>query len=43
MQVDPIHQFQIKNLLPMVNVGGHAINFTNSCSCSSSSAPFRRC
>jgi F-type H+-transporting ATPase subunit a len=30
MQVDPIHQFQIKNLLPMANMGGHAINFTNS-------------
>jgi F-type H+-transporting ATPase subunit a len=30
MQIDPIHQFQIKNLIPMVNIGGHQIDFTNS-------------
>jgi F-type H+-transporting ATPase subunit a len=30
MQVDPIHQFQIQNLTPMVTVGGHQIAFTNS-------------
>src|SRR5579863_6130309 len=30
MQVDPIHQFQIKNLMPMVSMGGHQIDFTNS-------------
>jgi len=30
MQVDPIHQFQINNLLPMINMGGHQIAFTNS-------------
>jgi len=27
---DPIHQFQIKNLVPIANVGGHEIAFTNS-------------
>ena len=30
MQVDPIHQFQIKNLIPMATMGGHQISFTNS-------------
>jgi F-type H+-transporting ATPase subunit a len=30
MHIDPIEQFQIKNLLPLVNVGGHQIAFTNS-------------
>jgi F-type H+-transporting ATPase subunit a len=30
MQLDPIHQFQINNLLPMGRFGGHAFNFTNS-------------
>jgi F-type H+-transporting ATPase subunit a len=30
MQVDPIHQFQIHDMLPMMNVGGHEIAFTNS-------------
>jgi F-type H+-transporting ATPase subunit a len=30
MQIDPIHQFQINNLTPMINLGGHQIAFTNS-------------
>ena len=30
MTVDPIHQFQIHNLVPMVSIGGHQIAFTNS-------------
>ena len=30
MQIDPIHQFEIKTLLPMMNVGGHQISFNNS-------------
>ncbi len=30
MQVDPIHQFEIKNLLPLVKVAGHQFHFTNS-------------
>jgi F-type H+-transporting ATPase subunit a len=30
MQLDPIEQFQIKNLVPMMSVGGHQIAFTNS-------------
>ena len=30
MQVDPIHQFQIENLMPMVSMGGRDISFTNS-------------
>ncbi len=30
MQVDPIHQFQIENLMPMTSMGGHDISFTNS-------------
>ncbi len=30
MQLDPIEQFQIKNLMPMLSMGGHQIAFTNS-------------
>ncbi|HXW40385.1 MAG TPA: F0F1 ATP synthase subunit A [Xanthobacteraceae bacterium] len=30
MQVDPIHQFEIKNLLPLANIAGHQFHFTNS-------------
>jgi F-type H+-transporting ATPase subunit a len=30
MQVDPIHQFEIRNWLPLFNLGRHEINFTNS-------------
>jgi F-type H+-transporting ATPase subunit a len=30
MHVDPIHQFQIKALIPLVEVGAHHLNFTNS-------------
>jgi F-type H+-transporting ATPase subunit a len=30
MQIDPIEQFQIKNLVPMLSIGGHQIAFTNS-------------
>ena len=30
MQVDPIHQFEIKNFWPLFNLGGHQISFTNS-------------
>jgi len=30
MQVDPIHQFEIRNFLPLFNVGEHQISFTNS-------------
>jgi F-type H+-transporting ATPase subunit a len=30
MTVDPIHQFQIHNLVPIVTIGGHDIAFTNS-------------
>jgi F-type H+-transporting ATPase subunit a len=30
MQVDPIHQFQIHNWLPLLNLGRHQISFTNS-------------
>jgi F-type H+-transporting ATPase subunit a len=30
MHIDPIEQFQIKNLLPIANIGGHQIAFTNS-------------
>jgi F-type H+-transporting ATPase subunit a len=30
MQVDPIHQFQIKQMFPMVDLGGRHIDFTNS-------------
>ena len=30
MTIDPIHQFQIKNLLPVLSLGGHDISFTNS-------------
>lgn len=30
MQISPVEQFQIKNLVPILNVGGHQIAFTNS-------------
>jgi F-type H+-transporting ATPase subunit a len=30
MTVDPIHQFQINNLVPIITIGGHQIAFTNS-------------
>jgi F-type H+-transporting ATPase subunit a len=30
MHIDPIEQFQVKNLLLLLNVGGHQIAFTNS-------------
>jgi F-type H+-transporting ATPase subunit a len=30
MQVDPIHQFEIKNFFPVFHIGGHQISFTNS-------------
>jgi F-type H+-transporting ATPase subunit a len=30
MQINPIEQFEIKNLMPMVTMGGHDIAFTNS-------------
>src|SRR5215475_5704973 len=30
MQIDPIEQFQIHNMVPMMNVGGREIAFTNS-------------
>ena len=30
MTIDPIHQFQIHNLVPIFNLGGHEIAFTNS-------------
>ena len=30
MHIDPIEQFQIRNLIPLVNIGGHQIAFTNS-------------
>jgi F-type H+-transporting ATPase subunit a len=30
MQVDPIHQFEIKNWVPLFNLGSHEISFTNS-------------
>jgi F-type H+-transporting ATPase subunit a len=30
MQIDPIHQFQIHNWLPLFHVGEHQISFTNS-------------
>jgi F-type H+-transporting ATPase subunit a len=30
MQVDPIHQFQIHDIVPMLNIGGRDIAFTNS-------------
>jgi F-type H+-transporting ATPase subunit a len=30
MQVDPIHQFEIKDLWPIGHLGGHEISFTNS-------------
>ena len=30
MQVDPIHQFQIKDYFPVFHIGGYQISFTNS-------------
>jgi F-type H+-transporting ATPase subunit a len=30
MTIDPIHQFRIENLMPMMTMGGHDISFTNS-------------
>src|ERR1700761_5351276 len=30
MHIDPIEQFQSRNLLPLFNIGGHQIFFTNS-------------
>jgi F-type H+-transporting ATPase subunit a len=30
MTIDPIHQFEIRSILPVVNIGGHEIAFTNS-------------
>jgi F-type H+-transporting ATPase subunit a len=30
MQINPVEQFQIKNLVPMLNMGGHQIALTNS-------------
>jgi F-type H+-transporting ATPase subunit a len=30
MQINPTEQFQIKNLMPMISMGGHEIAFTNS-------------
>src|ERR1700689_509275 len=30
MQIDPIHQFEIHDMVPMINMGGHQIAFTNS-------------
>jgi F-type H+-transporting ATPase subunit a len=30
MTLDPIHQFQIHDLIPIVSIGGHQIAFTNS-------------
>ena len=30
MRIDPIHQFEIKDLFPVINLGGYQINFTNS-------------
>ena len=30
MQVDPIHQFEIKNFWPVFHLGGYEISFTNS-------------
>ncbi len=30
MQIDPIHQFEINNLMPFGTVGGHQLHFTNS-------------
>jgi F-type H+-transporting ATPase subunit a len=30
MKIDPIHQFQIKDMMPMMNMGGHDFAFTNS-------------
>jgi hypothetical protein len=30
MQVDPIHQFEIKDFFPVFHIGGYQISFTNS-------------
>jgi F-type H+-transporting ATPase subunit a len=30
MQIDPIHQFQIHDMVPLINLGGRQIAFTNS-------------
>ena len=30
MQIDPIHQFEIKDYFPVINIGGYQISFTNS-------------
>lgn len=30
MQINPVEQFEIKNLIPMMSMGGHQIAFTNS-------------
>jgi F-type H+-transporting ATPase subunit a len=30
MQINPIHQFEIKNFFPVINLGGYQISFTNS-------------
>ena len=30
MQVDPIHQFEIKDFFPVFHIGGYRISFTNS-------------
>ena len=30
MQVDPIHQFEIKDFFPVFHIGGYEISFTNS-------------
>jgi F-type H+-transporting ATPase subunit a len=30
MRLDPIHQFEIKNFFPVINIGGYEISFTNS-------------
>jgi F-type H+-transporting ATPase subunit a len=30
MKIDPIHQFEIKDYFPVINIGGYQISFTNS-------------
>src|SRR5947207_1589630 len=30
MQINPIHQFEIKDFFPVFNIGGYQISFTNS-------------
>ena len=30
MQVNPIHQFEIRDLWPLIKLGGYQISFTNS-------------